>query len=213
MKIVSLVPLMLVLGAVLGLVQLSNADQIICQQNYFGRSSSAENKATIIPEDFVNDGYCDCLGGEDEYGTSACSGIKLWSGVMVSDGLDAKEIFICPIEGINIPMSRVNDGICDCCDGSDEIIGQNGSHDCPENCKSVLDNRKQLREEKQHIFTEGYQKRLSNMQKFEMFKNSSAAQLSEMRTELEQLENSKQGTFLYDSLVHYLRMVLLNLFS
>ena len=104
MKIVSLVPLMLVLGAVLGLVQLSNADQIICQQNYFGRSSSAENKATIIPEDFVNDGYCDCLGGEDEYGTSACSGIR--PGARARRGA-VRRMGIAPISRASLMKARI----------------------------------------------------------------------------------------------------------
>lgn len=36
---------------------------------------------------------------------------------------------------IPIPSSRVNDGICDCCDGSDEWLERFGKKtDCPNTC-------------------------------------------------------------------------------
>ena len=68
---------------------------------------------TQLAASLVNDFYCDC--GNDEPLTPACSGHKH----------EAK--FLCRAdgstnEGRRIPSSRVNDGICDCCDGSDEKI-------------------------------------------------------------------------------------------
>jgi protein kinase C substrate 80K-H len=60
-----------------------------------------------IPDEWVNDGYCDCEG--DEALTGACPGTP----------------FLCRNEGhshqhVPIPAAHVHDGVCDCCDGSDE---------------------------------------------------------------------------------------------
>ena len=75
-------------------------------------SALAEDAATFrcdngkqIPRAFVGDDFCDC--GSDEADTGACP----------------DTLYTCP----NLPhksaqvfSSRVNDGLCDCCDGSDE---------------------------------------------------------------------------------------------
>jgi hypothetical protein len=62
----------------------------------------------------VNDDYCDCLDdGSDEPSTSACP----------------TAVFHCQ-NGHSVrylPSSRVNDGVCDCCDGSDEWV-EDGDH-------------------------------------------------------------------------------------
>jgi protein kinase C substrate 80K-H len=56
-----------------------------------------------------NDDYCDSNDGTDETTTSACAGVSRRSYECIGD-----------YEKL-IPISRVGDGICDCCDGSDEI--------------------------------------------------------------------------------------------
>ncbi len=71
-----------------------------------------------------NDDFCDDLvTGEDERSTAACS-------LLVPD---LKLKFRCgPNNSTQIPLSRVGDGVCDCCDGSDEI--KSGESACPDVC-------------------------------------------------------------------------------
>ncbi|CAM9891445.1 unnamed protein product, partial [Choristocarpus tenellus] len=63
---------------------------------------------TVLAWDRVNDDYCDCpKDGSDEPGTSACN----------------TGAFHCVNHGhqeMRLASSRVGDGVCDCCDGSDE---------------------------------------------------------------------------------------------
>ncbi|XP_076056621.1 uncharacterized protein LOC143034449 [Oratosquilla oratoria] len=63
----------------------------------------------VISADKVNDDYCDCPeDGSDEPLTNACVDVKFKCKQSVN-GFP-----------VHIPSSWVNDGICDCCDGSDE---------------------------------------------------------------------------------------------
>ena len=63
----------------------------------------------VITKDKVNDDYCDCPeDGSDEPRTNACANSK-FSCTKVAKGFP--EV---------IPSAWVNDGVCDCCDGTDE---------------------------------------------------------------------------------------------
>ena len=89
------------------------------------------NTEITIPEEYVNDGYCDCPDGADEWKTGACDGSS----------------FTCRNEGYfmkNIPSEKYRDNICDCCDGSDERPGL-----CPNNCD--LEAEKHLKEIESNI--------------------------------------------------------------
>ena len=79
-----------------------------------------------LSNSILNDDYCD--NGDDEIYTSACSGhLNVIKPSFIC--LD-KEYYI-----ETIYSSRVNDGVCDCCDGSDEI---NNIHvKCINNCKQI----------------------------------------------------------------------------
>jgi protein kinase C substrate 80K-H len=67
----------------------------------------------------LNDNYCDC--GDDEPETNACS-------------FYTSDTFLCKSKvyaNQRIPLSRVDDGVCDCCDGSDE------SFPCKNTCAAL----------------------------------------------------------------------------
>uniref|UniRef100_A0A1B6HK90 Glucosidase II beta subunit N-terminal domain-containing protein n=1 Tax=Homalodisca liturata TaxID=320908 RepID=A0A1B6HK90_9HEMI len=62
----------------------------------------------------INDDYCDCpTDGMDEPGTNACVNGRFFCNYQADLRNRPK----------SIPSSRVNDGVCDCCDGSDEWNG------------------------------------------------------------------------------------------
>ena len=77
------------------------------------------DKSLRIKKAWVNDDYCDCPDGSDEPHTSACSHLL---GIFPDQSI-LDPTFTCMNLGhipFTIPSSRVGDGICDCCDGSDE---------------------------------------------------------------------------------------------
>lgn len=79
---------------------------------YLGKTFKCPGNDKEIPIEYVNDNYCDCPPVEgqtvtDEPGTGACS-----NGVFYCKDSSLKDVRLKP--------SQVNDGFCDCCDGSDE---------------------------------------------------------------------------------------------
>jgi len=78
-----------------------------------------------IPFDHLNDNYCDCEeDGSDEPSTNACAKGRFYCRYqkrhITGRGLD-----------IYVASSRINDHVCDCCDGSDEW---STATKCPNDC-------------------------------------------------------------------------------
>lgn len=78
-----------------------------------------------VTADMVNDDYCDC--GYDEPQTAACSVSDIRGPVeTTAAALESSRTFWCVNagwRGAPLFVSRIGDGICDCCDGSDEPAG------------------------------------------------------------------------------------------
>lgn len=82
----------------------------------------------------INDNYCDTFDGSDETSTSACSHLQRNNMFPCSSDANSSAGYL----NISIPFSRVGDGVCDCCDGSDE----NGfliPHQCNNTCDQTLE--------------------------------------------------------------------------
>lgn len=71
------------------------------------------NSEQRIPFEFLNDDYCDCEDATDEPSTNACG-----NGIFYCDTqYPGKQVAY-----NQVWSGKVNDGICDCCDGSDEWL-------------------------------------------------------------------------------------------
>jgi hypothetical protein len=84
----------------------------------------------------VNDNYCDCPNdGSDEFLTAACSPVGFFECKRSSQINKIDQEGILPF----IQSSRVNDMVCDCCDGSDET-----QKVCPNSCDVKIAEYRQL---------------------------------------------------------------------
>lgn len=91
--------------------------------------------AETLPAALLDDDYCDCeADGSDEPSTSACS--------HVTDG--ANRLFACHAGDQRVPLAFVGDGVCDCCDGSDELsaVTASGGTACPNVCLSYYEGKR-----------------------------------------------------------------------
>ena len=136
------------------------------KSHLFSKISQKEGK--------LNDNYCDCAGtnmwSTDEPGTPACSNLlkdkAFFCGwpqnleeIKRNNPLDRKvmvdEYKYWPKE---IFSSRVHDGVCDCCDGRDELDNPHLDAPCPNHCEaSILEHERleQMKHTTIHTHSQG----------------------------------------------------------
>ncbi|PWU88041.1 putative protein kinase C substrate protein, heavy chain [Trypanosoma cruzi] len=132
----------------------------------------------------VNDDYCDCPDGSDEPGTSACTNDRL------EVNLPKKWKFRCKNIGFKqqeIPHNQINDGLCDCCDGSDEysdIIA------CPNVCAETQEIEEKKRLENERVREAGMREKEKMMEQVRKNREDDKVQLENEIMELEELRKS-----------------------
>ncbi|KAG7373922.1 glucosidase II [Nitzschia inconspicua] len=91
-------------------------------------------------------------------------------------------VFVCPQQpNLKLPLSRLDDGICDCCDGTDE---PNGVVSCRDDCEEMLRAERDARAKLQHDFQQGYKKRRSDIEHFQTLRQFKLQQVDELETKL-----------------------------
>lgn len=141
----------------------------------------------VIPDKWINDGFCDCpFDSLDETATEACSGAAIGGWPGVEETMDHSPTFQCPQQkDKKLPVSRLNDGICDCCDGSDEF--ESGS--CKDICDEVLAAERAARAKTVEQYNIGKKRRNNEL---EDFRNLVKQTLIEIEAEEKSLESKNQ---------------------
>ena len=88
-----------------------------------------------VPPARLNDDYCDCADGADAARSSACRGARA---ATTAAARASSATTRSSGERLALPASRVGDGICDCCDGSDRLYH-------PVECENVCDGARAAR--------------------------------------------------------------------
>lgn len=89
-----------------------------------------------------------------------------------------------------IPLSRLNDGVCDCCDGADET---DGLSTCGDICDKVLAEERAAREKALKDFEVGSQKRKAELAAFDVLVKETMAEIDKAELGLKEKEQELEG--------------------
>ena len=89
---------------------------------------------------------------------------------------------------MKLPLSRLQDGICDCCDGADEAAGV-----CNDICDVVLAEERAKREKAKTDYAIGSQKRKEEIAAFATFKQGSLVKMSEIENTIAENNQKLEG--------------------
>ncbi|KAL6754229.1 hypothetical protein V8C86DRAFT_1791960 [Haematococcus lacustris] len=121
-----------------------------------------------IPFSRVNDNYCDCQAdGSDEPGTAACSHGSFYC---ANRGYESQQL----------SASFVDDGICDCCDGSDEASGL-----CKNTCLEKSSTQKQAIRDRMAQISQSLGKKAELLSQAAEMKSVWASKAHTIQSELE----------------------------
>lgn len=144
------------------------------------------NQIQEIPQDWINDGYCDCpFDAVDEPNTDACSGSTGWPGIPKATPTSASPAtFACPQQPLaKLPLSRLHDGICDCCDGADEAPGS-----CIDNCEQILKAEREAKAKREQAFAIGQNKRKHELYAFKRLREEKLKEIQDLQQQLESID-------------------------
>lgn len=139
-----------------------------------------ENKR--IPMKFVNDDYCDCQEtGADEPATAACINGRFYCN---NKGFRGKTIF----------ASWVNDGICDCCDGSDEWeTTRLGRIKCPNTCRQLANEELAGVRDQKKQYEQGLQVKLKLVAEGNTKIQDKKREMAELQRKIDELQTKEQS--------------------
>ena len=150
------------------------------------------NELHIVSDERINDNFCDCpTTGADEPETNACAGLAYWPGRgQTVDQVVTEPVFTCPQQpNLLLSVSKLQDGICDCCDGADELSGM-----CEDHCQELLAAERAQRAQAKEAFDVGHQKRQQAVAEFVTLTQTVQGQTLEKEAALQQLvENLEQA--------------------